>query len=84
VLARNLAVDGGEIDLVVQLGGVQVAVEVRSVLGRDPAVLAFDGAKADRVWRLARRTRPPCARVDLVAVRFDRHGVDVHWVPGVS
>lgn len=84
VMARNVEVAGGEIDLIVSVGGMRVAVEVRSVTGDGPAVLAFDEAKADQVWRLARELRPACSRVDLVAVRFDRSGVEVHWVPAVA
>lgn len=89
VVARNLKVGGGELDLVVDLGGERVVVEVRSVTGEarpnsaDPT-MSFDDAKARQVRRLAGLLDPPAARVDLVAVRFHRRGVDLHWVPAAG
>ena len=89
VIARNLRVGRGEIDLLVDTGGEQAVVEVRSVAGErrpggvDP-VLAFDPTKAGRVRRAASALDPPVGRVDLVAVRFHRAGVDLHWVPRVG
>ena len=89
VVARNVEVGGGELDLVVDLGGQRVVVEVRSVTAEsgptsaDPT-LAFDDAKARQVRRLASLLDPPATRVDLVAVRFHRRGVDLHWVPAAG
>ena len=89
VLGRNLRVGRGEIDLLVDAGGERAVVEVRSVAGErapdgvDP-VLAFDRGKAARVRQAAAALDPPVARVDLVAVRFHRAGVDLHWVPRVG
>ncbi|HEY7704995.1 MAG TPA: YraN family protein [Acidimicrobiia bacterium] len=83
VEARNVRVGRGEVDLVARLGGQRVVVEVRSVsspggpIEADP-LAAFDHAKAIQVRRLARDLG--CRRVDLIAVRFDRAGVDLHWV----
>lgn len=81
ILARNLSVDGGELDLVAEIGGEWVAVEVRSRTGYD-ALDAFGITKADQVWRLARSAG--CVRVDLVAVTFFPDRVDLRWVPGIG
>jgi putative endonuclease len=87
ILARNREVAGGEVDLVVRVGRERAVVEVRSVWAepgpRSPHPLAaFDADKAIRVQRLAKSLG--IRRVDLVAVRFHRAGVDVHWVPRVA
>jgi Holliday junction resolvase-like predicted endonuclease len=84
VQATNVRVGRGEIDLVVTDRGVRVAVEVRSITGSRPLLEAFGDAKADQVWRLAGEMRPPCRRVDLVAVRFGPLFVDLHWLPAVA
>lgn len=81
VLGRNLAVDGGEIDLVVVTGGVQTAVEVRSSTGVLEFGILFPATKLTRVKRLARTAG--CRRVDLVAVGFSRDAVTVRWFPDV-
>jgi Holliday junction resolvase-like predicted endonuclease len=87
IVARNVKVDRGEVDLVVSVGRRRVVVEVRSVcaerevLAADP-VLAFDVSKANQVRRLANSLR--VSRVDLVAVRFHHAGVDIHWVPNAA
>ncbi len=81
VVARNLEVGGGELDLVVVVDGVVTAVEVRSVTGSMDVALLFPEAKRARVRRLARDAG--CRRVDLVGVRFDRRGVEVRWLRDV-
>lgn len=84
VLARNVAVDGGELDIIAMVGRQNTVVEVRSVraesslLAVDP-LEAFDHHKAMQVQRLARSIG--CGRIDLVAVRFWQGGVDLRWVP---
>lgn len=81
ILARNLTVESGELDIVGTVGGRRVAFEVRTVTGdRDP-LDAFDQCKYDRVWRLARHAR--CSRVDLVAVGIGPLVAEVRWVPSV-
>lgn len=81
IIARNMAVGDGEIDVLARVRGVLTAVEVRS-LGRgrlaDP-VTAFDRAKAEQVRRLAGQLG--VARVDLVAVSLTRSGASLRWVP---
>jgi putative endonuclease len=83
ILAKNVRVGRGEVDLIAGLGGERVVVEVRSVtnpggpLDVSPSA-AFDQAKAAQVRRLA--SRVGCRRVVLIAVRFDAKGVDLHWM----
>lgn len=83
ILARNVRVGRGEIDLVAMLNGERTVVEVRSVANPGGPMdlhplAAFDDAKAAQVRSLAARIG--CRRADLIAVRFDSHGVDLHWV----
>lgn len=90
IVARNLAVKGGEVDIVAEIDRVKTVVEVRSVTTREsvgtlpsPHPLdAFDDAKARQVRRLANALL--CRRVDLVAVRFHARGVDLHWVKNIG
>lgn len=87
VVARNVRVGEGELDIVAMLNGERTVVEVRSVReepgpgGVDP-LDAFDQAKARQVRKLAGSIG--CSRVDLVAIRFWGRGVDLHWLPNVS
>ena len=79
MIANNVQVKGGEIDLLVVDRGVRVAVEVRTRIGGDDPVDAADHAKRAHVATLARQVG--ATRVDVVGIRLDRNGVDVHWVP---
>lgn len=84
VIARNLKVGCGELDILAVIGGERTAIEVRSVreepdpVGADPAA-AFDHAKARQVRWLAGTIG--CSRVDVVAIRFWKRGIDLHWLP---
>jgi Holliday junction resolvase-like predicted endonuclease len=82
VLARNLNVGRGEIDVLALIGDIRSVVEVRSVRqGRewiDP-ISAFDVSKSRQVRGLAARVS--ARRVDLVTVSFSPGGVDLHWLP---
>jgi Holliday junction resolvase-like predicted endonuclease len=82
VVARNLRLWPGEIDLLVLLGGRLVAVEVKSRWLDDPAD-EFTREKSARLQRFGARLRPAPHRYDLVTVRFGRRGADVRWIPGV-
>lgn len=92
ILARNLRVERGEIDLLALIDGEKTVLEVRAVTSRapggesgplDPHPLdAFDAAKAIQVRKLARELRS--RRIDLVAVRLHARGVDLHWVKRVD
>ncbi len=80
-MARNVEVDGGEIDILARDGSVSVVVEVRTTTGdlADP-IDAVNHGKRIRVRRLARAVR--ATRVDFVGVGIGSQGVVVHWVPG--
>lgn len=79
-LARNFAVDGGEIDLLAVDGSERVAVEVRTVTGRTDPIDAIGEEKRFHVRSLA--SQIGADRVDFVAIRLDLLGFDVHWLPG--
>lgn len=82
IVARNVDVDGGEIDILALDGGRKVAVEVRSVIGRADPLGAFGSEKAAQVSRLARQVG--AQRVDLVAVRLDAEAAELRWVQGAA
>lgn len=79
VLARNRPVGAGEVDLIVELAGTRLLVEVRSRRSERAPLDAFDDAKAMRLRALSDATG--ISRVDLVAVGFGRDYVTIHWVP---
>ncbi len=86
VLARNLRVGRGEIDILAEVDGERTVVEVRSRWAvsdaRSPDPLdAFDAPKARQVRKLAASLSARARRVDLIAVRFHRDGVDLLWLP---
>ena len=80
LLAQNVEVDGGEIDLLMADGTRTVAVEVRAVTRDGDPIDAVDEAKRSHVRRLAGKTG--VSRVDFVGVGFRPWGVEVHWLPG--
>jgi Holliday junction resolvase-like predicted endonuclease len=82
VLARNLPVWPGEIDLLVDHGGSVVAVEVKTRVGADPVEEMTD-LKAERLHRSGGRLPVRPARYDLVAVRLSAEGAEVRWIPAV-
>jgi Holliday junction resolvase-like predicted endonuclease len=82
VLARNVRVGADEIDLLVAWGSRLVAVEVKTLLSRDPAD-EFTPAKAARFRRAGQGLRPVPERFDLVTVCLRRGGVCLRWLPGV-
>ena len=82
MLARNLRVGADEIDLLVSWGDLLVAVEVKTLLGGDPAE-EFTPAKVERFRRAGRGLRPMPGRFDLVTVCVRRDGVGLRWLPGV-
>lgn len=79
-LARNVDVDGGEIDLLMADGGQTVAVEVRTVTGEGDPIDAVDIAKRSHVRRLAGKAG--VSRVDFLGVALRSWGVEIHWLPG--
>ncbi len=78
VVARNVRVGRGELDAIAVIGGRRTAIEIRTITGRGDPVAAVDDAKLDRVHALARKVRPPCSRVEVVAIRLHGRGADVH------
>lgn len=83
VLARNVEVGGGEIDLVVAFGGEHAVVEVRTARRVDVAPDLFSQAKERQVRRLAALLEPPVFRIDFVTVLVQSDGVTVRWQPRV-
>lgn len=79
-MARNVAVDRGEIDIVATDSNTKVAIEVRTVTGDGDPIDAVDPAKRAHVRRLAGNAG--VGRVDFLGVGFRSWGVEVHWVPG--
>ncbi len=80
VLAANVRVDRGEIDILALDRGEKVAIEVRTITGEGEPIDAVDPAKRRRVHRLARQAG--AKRVDFVGVRLGPDAVVFHWVPG--
>lgn len=83
VLARNVEVGGGEVDLVVAFGREQTVVEVRTARRVDIAPDLFPQVKERQVRRLATSLEPPVFRVDFVTVLVKHDGVTVRWQPRV-
>lgn len=84
VLGRNVRVGRDEIDLVVELDGRRVAVEVKSAAGPVAPEEHFDDAKEANLRRAVRRLDPPVTRVDLITVVFGSEGATVRWIPAAG
>jgi putative endonuclease len=80
VVARNVHVGRGELDIMAVDGGRKVVVEVRTITGSGEPLAAFGHGKAAQVSRLARKVR--AHRVDLMAIRLGPLGADIRWVRG--
>ena len=89
VLARNVPVGRGEVDILARIEGEKTVVEVRSrwAVGKpespDP-LHAFDHAKAQQVRKLAASPLLRVSRVDLIAIRFSDRGVEILWLPRMA
>jgi len=84
VLARNVRVGRDEIDLLVQLDGERVAVEVKTARRADAHPEDnFDDDKEHKVRRAARNLTPPVWRIDLIAIVLSETGATVRWLPEV-
>ena len=81
ILAANLVLGRGEVDLVGRHRDRLVVFEVRSVTTGASPVEAFDTAKARRLTTLSARLG--IGRVDLVAVAFSSRFVVVRWLPHI-
>lgn len=82
VVARNVELPGGEIDILALDGPVRVSVEVRTVTGSQDPLQAFGFEKASRVRSLANRIG--AQRVDLVAIRLKPEAAEARWVKGAA
>ena len=81
-MGRNVAVPGGEIDLLGLDRGVRVAFEVRARIGGQDPVDAAGATKRSHVARLGRAIG--ASRADLIGVRLGQTGFDIHWVPTIG
>ncbi len=82
IAARNLRLWPGEIDLLVEMGGSLVVVEVKTRVGIDPIEEMTD-LKAERLRRSGGRLARRPDRYDLVTVRLTARGADLRWLPGI-
>jgi Holliday junction resolvase-like predicted endonuclease len=80
LLARNVDVDGGEIDLLAMDGRTRVAVEVRAISGPGDPIDAVDRAKRHRVARLGRLAG--AGRADFIGIALRPWGFELHWLRG--
>lgn len=80
IMARNVRLGTGEVDVIGRSLGRDVVFEVRSLTSGEP-VTAFDRAKELQLRRLSAELG--IGRVDLVAVRLARPHVTVIWLPFV-
>lgn len=80
ILATNVRVPGGEIDILAGDGKARVAVEVRTITAESDPIEAVDEAKRSRVARLG--SRAGAQRIDLIGVAIGKTGMDIHWLPG--
>lgn len=82
VVARNVTLPEGEVDLLARDGRRRVAVEVRTITGTSDPLTAFGPDKRRRVARLAQRLAAD--RVDLVAIRLTPEAAEFRWVRGAA
>jgi putative endonuclease len=80
VVARNVEIAKGEIDLLAIDRGAKVVVEVRTITSEGDPIDAVGPSKRRRVRALAGAVG--AARVDFIGVRLGVDDVLVHWVPG--
>lgn len=84
VVARNVRVGRNEIDLLAEIGGERVAIEVKTATsgaGAPDPVDNFDEAQKRRIREAAGALDPPVFRVDLICVLVGRRGVAIRWSP---
>ncbi len=87
VVARNVRLDGVEVDLVVRDGRERVVVEVKTRTRSDfgGAALAVDHAKRQRLLRAARALHHDCravVRINVLAVDVTEDGAGVRHYRG--
>lgn len=82
VVARNVNLPEGEVDILARHGRTQVVVEVRTITGTQDPLEAYGPDKRRRVGRLARRLAAD--RVDVVAIRLTPDAAEFRWVRGAA
>lgn len=82
IVARNVVVGRGEIDILALDHGRRLVVEVRTITGPGDPLEAFGVAKAAQVGRLARIVGAD--RVDLMAIHLGEAAAEVRWVKGAA
>lgn len=83
MLGRNVVLAGGELDLVIGIDGLRVAVEVKtSTVDLYDAAERFDTDKQDRVVRIGRAAG--CRRIDLVTIYLAPTGYFLRWIPNAG
>jgi putative endonuclease len=80
VVARNVDVGRGELDLLAIDRDTRVVVEVRTITGLGDPIDAVGPSKRRRVSALAGRIG--AGRVDFIGVGIGPDEALVHWVPG--
>lgn len=82
VVARNVAVAGGELDILAIDHGSRLVIEVRTITGPGDPIEAYGAAKAAQVGRLARLIG--AERIDLMAIRLRAEAAEIRWVKGAA
>jgi len=83
LIGRNVRVGRDEIDLLVEIEGELVVVEVKTGAGRGTRPWEnYDDEKAARIRRAARAIS--ARRIDLIAVELTVAGATIRWLPGVG
>jgi putative endonuclease len=79
IVASNVELGRGELDLLAIDGEERVVVEVRTITGAGDPIEAVGHAKRRRVRSLAGQVG--ATRVDFLGVGMGPEGVVIHWVP---
>jgi putative endonuclease len=82
IVARNVRIGRGELDLIVAFGDELAAVEVKTGSAGSEPIYHFDVDKQRQVRALAATRR--IGRVDYVGVVRSADGVAVRWLPRVG
>ncbi|NQV07758.1 YraN family protein [bacterium] len=83
IVARNVRIGHDEIDLVADIDGRRVVVEVKTRIGA-AAADEFSPEQARRLRRAATSLRPRVDRCDLIAVRIGATGATLSWRRAVA
>ena len=81
MVAVNLQVGRGEVDIVAIDRGVAAVVEVRTVTGVGDPMDSFDDVKLAQVYSLAATIG--VGRVDFISVAARLECVEIRWLPRI-